>query len=110
LCNWSGNESIDEFIKKKQQETTHPSEIFQWIPYDQFENLVMPGKGDSSIICLAEWKDGYLRSYHEETHEFSRQNVKVALKYLGNCNDNSDDLLCKVREIKILLSSVRIYT
>lgn len=49
-----------------------PSEFFEWISYDQFENIKEIGKGGFATIYSARWKDGYLKSYNEEFHEFSQ--------------------------------------
>jgi hypothetical protein len=99
LCTWSGNKAIDDFIKEKQQNITHPSEFFEWISYDQFENMVEIGN-ESPSIYSAKWKNGYLWSYNEENHEFCRNEGFVALKCLVNSyNDDSVVLLHEVYSI-----------
>jgi hypothetical protein len=96
LCTWSGNKKIDNFIKEKQQEATSSFEFFEWIPYDQFENVKNIGRREFVTIYSAIWKNGYLFEYNEETHKFSRyKNTKVVLKCLNN-SKYIDDLFNEV--------------
>lgn len=96
LCTWSGNKKIDSFIKEEQQGVISSFEFFEWIPYDQFENVKSIGKREFVTIYSAIWKDGCLNNYNEETHEFSRnKNTKVVLKCLNN-SKYIDDLFSEV--------------
>jgi hypothetical protein len=74
-----------------------PSEFFEWIPYDQFENIKEIGRGGFATIYSARWKDGNLESYNEEFHEFSRhRNFQVVLKCLNDSKDISESFLHEV--------------
>src|ERR1700761_824974 len=48
FANWtSKNEKIDDFIQKKQLNISHFNElIFEWIPYNQFDDIKELSKGD----------------------------------------------------------------
>jgi hypothetical protein len=98
FCTWSGDKAIDDFIKEKQQNVTHPSEFFEWISYDQFENIKKLGKGEDFTIYSAIWKNGYLYEYNEENQEFIRhKNMEIVLRCLDNLKDINEDLFRKVQ-------------
>src|SRR5688572_11349132 len=61
FTNWtSENKEIDDFIQEKQLKINKWYDIvFEWIPYNQFDNIKKTGKDDFDI-CLAMWKDGPL--------------------------------------------------
>ncbi|EXX59894.1 hypothetical protein RirG_184910 [Rhizophagus irregularis DAOM 197198w] len=62
LLNWtSGNEKIDNFIQEKQIEINDPSEIvFEWIPYNQINNIKEVNNNKFSTVYSAKWMDGPL--------------------------------------------------
>src|SRR5688572_14021404 len=62
FTNWtSGNEHINKFIQERQLEVNHYDDIiFEWIPYNQFNDIKEMSRDKSAIICLAVWKDGPL--------------------------------------------------
>src|SRR5581483_12090137 len=46
LSKWtSGNEIIDEIIKKAQFEAKYNTKYVEWIPYDEFDKIKQIGKG-----------------------------------------------------------------
>src|SRR5438128_1812059 len=62
FTNWtSGNEQLDDFIQKKQLKINYSDIIFEWIPYNQFNDIKEIGKGGTAIVYSAIWKDGPLR-------------------------------------------------
>src|SRR5215211_5649856 len=63
FTNWtSGNEKIDDFIQEMQLKTDKYNDIlFEWIPYNQFNNIKEIGKGGFATIYSAIWKDGLLK-------------------------------------------------
>src|SRR4051794_35689536 len=62
FTNWtSGNEKIDDFIQEKQLKIKgYRSIIFEWIPYNQFNDIKESSKNDLATICSAMLKDGLL--------------------------------------------------
>src|SRR5207247_8861083 len=86
FVNWtSGNEKIDEFIQKMQLKIIGPSDIiFEWIPYDQFNDIKEITKKDLDKINSAIWKDGPL-NYNINKYKYERdQNKEVTLKLVHN--------------------------
>src|SRR5688572_12354590 len=79
--NWiSGNEMIDNFIQKMQLEINDSwDEVFEWIPYDQFNDIEEIGRGDFAIVYSAIWKDGPL-NYSESNKKYTRKSDKKVLK------------------------------
>ncbi|EXX69300.1 Rad53p [Rhizophagus irregularis DAOM 197198w] len=82
FTNWtSENEKIDNLIQEMQLEINELDDmIFEWIPYDQFDDIKEIGEG-SDKVHLAIWKDGPL-DYDKNKNEYTRkqQNKKVVLK------------------------------
>ena len=67
----SGNEKIDDFIQEMQLKISDYNDIiFEWIPYNQFDEIKEIGKGGFATIYSAIWKK-----------------KKVALKRLDNSQD-----------------------
>ena len=52
--------------------------IFEWIPYNQFEEIEEMGKDNKSAI----WKDGPLYYSHNKNIYVIKKSMKVVLKYL----------------------------
>ncbi|EXX74255.1 kinase-like domain-containing protein [Rhizophagus irregularis DAOM 181602=DAOM 197198] len=83
FADWtSGNEKIDDFIKKMQLKLNEYGDmIFEWIPYNKFIDVK---EIENSVFATAIWKDGPLyyskirRNYKRESDE------KILLKYLYN--------------------------
>jgi len=65
--------------------------VFEWIPYDQFDNIKNVNKDG-----LAIWKSGPL-NYNLSENEYIRiQNQKVGLRYLYNSQNMISQILNKV--------------
>ncbi|POG64521.1 kinase-like domain-containing protein [Rhizophagus irregularis DAOM 181602=DAOM 197198] len=98
----SGNQKIDDLIQEMQSKINEPSDkIFEWIPYDQFNDIKKVGEGRFAIVYSAIWKNGPLR-YDIEKQEYTRnKNVKVALKCLNNSQIISDRFLNEVKAYPI---------
>src|ERR1043166_28395 len=62
FTNWtSGNEKIDDIIQAMQLKIKRKEDIvFEWIPYNKFDNIEEINKGDFATVYLAVWKDGPL--------------------------------------------------
>ena len=84
----SGNNDIDNLIRKCQMETIAPNKIIEWIPYNNLQNIKYLTKGGCSEIYTADWIDGCYEEWDSKErqlkreHEFETQ--AVALKKLEN--------------------------
>jgi hypothetical protein len=96
LINWiSGNETIDDFI----QEMLNKNTIFEWIPYNQFNEIREIGKNNSKLVLYsAIWKDGpfWFNNYEGYTRY---PNKEVVLKSLQNSQNTMEFL---INEVQIL--------
>jgi hypothetical protein len=83
FTNWiSDNEVIDNLIQEMQLEINELDDIiFEWIPYDQFNDIKEIGEEGFDKVYSAIWKDGPL-NYDKFENEYTRnqQNTKVTLK------------------------------
>jgi hypothetical protein len=98
FINWtSGNEKIDELIQEMQLKiNTWNDGIFEWIPYDQFNNIKEISKDDSATIYSAIWINGPLE-YDDDEKEYNRvSNKTVALKCLHNLQNITNEFLNEV--------------
>ncbi|GES73544.1 kinase-like domain-containing protein [Rhizophagus clarus] len=98
FLSWSGNKKIDDFVKELQSKIEDPDNniIFEWIPYNQFSDIKEVGNGGFATVYSAIWKDGLLE--YEYNYGWTRtSNTKVALKYLINSQDISDEFLSEVK-------------
>ena len=113
-CNWcklclindlknftSGNEKIDDLIQEMQLKVNKPDNIvFEWIPYNQFNNVKEIGEGGFAKVYSAIWKDGpllYNDKDDDSKYEYTRiQNKKVALKCLYNSQNITSEFLNEV--------------
>ncbi|EXX53694.1 hypothetical protein RirG_241590 [Rhizophagus irregularis DAOM 197198w] len=85
FINWSSeNEKLDNFIQQLQLNIDDSSDIvFEWIPYNQFNDIKEIIKNDLNVIYSAIWKDGPL--YHDKNNECIRKpNKNIVLKSLFN--------------------------
>src|ERR1044072_8481537 len=81
----SGNEKIDKFIQGMQlQIKDYDDIIFEWIPYNQFNEIKEIDKDSFTTVYSAVWKDGLLR-YNQDKEEWTRTpGYEVTLKCLSN--------------------------
>jgi hypothetical protein len=93
FINWtSGNEIIDNLI----QEMLINNTIFEWIPYNQLNEIIKTGKNNSITVYSAIWKAGPLH-YSNQYNEYKRDsNKEVALKYLQNSQNTIEILINEV--------------
>jgi len=98
LTNWaSGNEKIDNFIKKMQLKINDSSDIlFEWIPHNQFSDIEEIDKGGFATVYLAKWKDGPLYYDFNKKKYMRRSDKKVALKCLYNSQNITNEFLNEV--------------
>ncbi|GBB98102.1 hypothetical protein RclHR1_03140001, partial [Rhizophagus clarus] len=101
FTNWiTGNEKIDNLIKEMQLKIDdHRDIIFEWIPYNQFNNIKEIGKGGFSTVYSAEWKDGPL--YWNKNEYVRDSNKTIALKNLVNSHNVTDRFLNEVKAYSI---------
>src|SRR5688572_10730723 len=100
FINWtSGNKKIDDYIQEMQLSINSRYDIIlEWIPYNQFNCIKEISKGNCATVNLAMWKDGPL-SYDEEKRWTMRDSdKKVALKWLHNLQNITDEFLNEVRK------------
>ena len=96
FTNWtSGNEKVNGLIQEMQLKIEEHSDIIvEWIPYNQFGNIKEIKKDAFSTLYLAIWRDGPL-SYclHKNEYERKTKHKKVALNYLHNSQNITNELL-----------------
>ena len=94
--NWtSGNREIDDFILEIQLKiNSYYDIIFEWISYDQFNDIKEIDKDDFSIVYSATW-NGPLK-YDTSTLKYKRYRDKVALECLYDSQNNTDVFLNEV--------------
>jgi hypothetical protein len=86
----SGNEIIDDLI----QEMLINNTIFEWIPYNQFDEIIKTGKNNFITVYSAIWKDGPL---HYRYNEYKRDsNKEIALKSLQSSQNTIEILINEV--------------
>ncbi|CAB5369327.1 unnamed protein product [Rhizophagus irregularis] len=91
----SGNEKIDDFI---QEMNIHKDVIFEWIPYDQFDEIEEL-YNDGSTVYYAIWKNGPLCYVGWNFDRYTRDSSKmVVLKYLNNSLNSVDSLINEVKK------------
>ncbi|CAB5375099.1 unnamed protein product [Rhizophagus irregularis] len=97
LTNWSSkNEKIDDFIQEMQLKITTYSEIiFEWIPYDQFNDINLLSNGD---LATAIWKHGSLRYDRSNKKLIRKPGEKVALIYIYSSQNAVNKFLDEVSE------------
>src|SRR5438270_12856394 len=84
----SGNKIIDDFIHQCQILSSLPTQILEWIPFDQFENVKKLTEGGFSSIYTATWTRGSIDDYDENKKEFIYYGTDdVVLKSLNNSNN-----------------------
>ena len=97
--NTSGNEKIDELIQKMRLKINSKDDIvFEWIPYNQFDDIEEVNKGDFATIYSATLKNGplYYGYDHNDKKYTRKSDKKVALKCLHNSQNISNEFLDEV--------------
>ena len=93
---FNGNKKIDDFIKEMHLRIeSHEDVIFEWIPYNQLNNIEEISKGDLATIYSAIWNDNPL--YYDEYEYYSRKpNKKVVLRCIHNSQNITNEFLNEV--------------
>ena len=98
FINWtSGNKEIDDFIQEMQSEIKNYNDIvFEWISYNQFDNIEKLSENGFSIIYSAILKNGPLY-YNITAKKYERlSNKKVILGSLNNSQNSANKFLNEV--------------
>src|SRR5438034_4953816 len=83
FSNWtSGNNDVDNLIQQCQIETVLPSQIVEWIPYNNLRNIKYLTKGGCSEIYTANWIGGHYVEWDNKGKQLKRHGrwQKVVLK------------------------------
>ncbi|GES93962.1 kinase-like domain-containing protein [Rhizophagus clarus] len=95
----SGNKQIDCFIQEKQLQINSPRDIiFEWIPYNRFNNIKETGNDCATTV----WEDGPLNYNFNEKKWMRKSNKKVIIKYLHNTQNIIDEIISKVKSKNIV--------
>jgi hypothetical protein len=70
--------------------------MFEWIPYNQFNEIKEIVKTNSITVYSAIWKDGPLYFDFEDQKYMRDSNKEVALKYLQNLQNTIEFLINEV--------------
>src|ERR1043166_5672216 len=69
----SGNNDIDNLIRKCQIETLSPEKIVEWIPYNNLQNIKYLTKGGCSEIYTAGWINGRYKEWDSKERQLKRE-------------------------------------
>src|SRR5205809_117918 len=72
--------------------------VFEWTPFNQFNDVRETGKGESVTVYLAIWKDGLLKYNIHEGKYTRKREEKVILKCLHNAQSIPIEFLNEVRD------------
>jgi hypothetical protein len=96
-CQISGNKKIDDFIQEKQLMIKDSNDIiFEWIPYNQFNDINKTDKNDLIMVYSAIWKDGPLHYSNLNDNYERNSNKQVTLKYLHNLTGSTEFVINEV--------------
>src|SRR5436190_1252641 len=98
FISWSsGNENIDNLIKEMRLRIDYYDDIvFEWIPYNQLNNIEEVEKDEFSTVYLAGWEMGplYYNTYKKKYERWSDK--KVALKCFNSSQGITNEFLNEV--------------
>ncbi|EXX62249.1 Rad53p [Rhizophagus irregularis DAOM 197198w] len=96
------NEKVIDFIQQMQLKVNyHYDVVFEWIPYNQFNDIEEVGEGGFSTVYSAIWKDGPLYFDDNKMEWIRKINKKVALKCLHNSQNINEKFLNEAKEYSI---------
>jgi hypothetical protein len=98
ILNWtSGNEMIDNLIQEMHLKINHYKDnIFEWIPYNQFNDVKKIHEGESVTVYLAIWNEGPLCYDYYEGKWTRISNRQVTLKCPYNSQNITNEFLNEV--------------
>jgi hypothetical protein len=99
--NWtSGNDNIDNLIRKCQMETLRPDKIVEWIPYNNLRSINYKTRGGFSEIYTADWIDGGYDEWISKEKQLKRKGGhKVILKRLESVESANRSWFEEVRKL-----------
>jgi len=105
FSNWtSGNDEIDNLIKKYQMETLIPHTVIEWIPYNNLRNVKYLTRGGCSEIYTADWIGGWYHRWDSNKQQLERLGTeKVILKRLTNIESANRSWFEEVCQFKIII-------
>ncbi|CAB5377550.1 unnamed protein product [Rhizophagus irregularis] len=77
--------------------------IFQWIPYNQFDEIIETGKNCFMTVYSAKWNNKRIRNYERDS------NKEVILKCLHNSQNPIDSLIYEVKKYYCRHKFLKIY-
>ncbi|GBC41343.1 kinase-like domain-containing protein [Rhizophagus irregularis DAOM 181602=DAOM 197198] len=91
--NWtSGNKNIDEFIQQSQLNAVHYKKYFEWIPFENFRDIVYITRGGFGKIYLAEWPEGYIEYWDiKNGKELIKSHLQIYLFDVIQCYGITQD-------------------
>jgi hypothetical protein len=90
------NEKINDFIQERQLNINFYDVIFEWIPYNQFDEIEETCKNSSITVYLAIWRNGPLHKKDRWSSYTRDSNKEVALKCLHSLQNPVDSLINEV--------------
>ncbi|UZO16993.1 uncharacterized protein OCT59_008359 [Rhizophagus irregularis] len=95
----SGNKNIDDFLQKKKLGFRNYNDIiFEWIAYNQLNEIKETGKNGLITVYSAIWKDNRPLLYHGKHLNYKGSNKKVALKCLHNSQESINSLINEAKK------------
>ncbi|CAB5395738.1 unnamed protein product [Rhizophagus irregularis] len=94
----SGNEKIDDFIQERKLNINSFDVVFEWIPYNQFNEIKETGKNGSMTIYSAIWGNGPLHFHYGHSKYTRESNKEVVLKFLHNLQNPVDSLINEAKK------------
>jgi hypothetical protein len=100
---WSSeNEKIDNLIQEMRFKiNSYDDIVFEWIPYNQFNEIRKICINNFTTVYSAKWNDGPLY-WNKQNEKYMRNSNKgVFLKCLHNSQNPIESLINKVRNIYV---------
>ncbi|CAG8627798.1 153_t:CDS:2 [Paraglomus brasilianum] len=95
----SGNEVIDEMIRKSQLNAADELNYLEWVNYDEFEDVQLVVESELGKLYTAIWKTGPRIKYNQDLGEWMRDNdITIALKELNDSTNMTDDYIRKIEQ------------
>jgi hypothetical protein len=104
----SGIELLDNFISKIQESSSN-SQYFEWIPYEQFEDIKSLSHSGLSNIHIAKWINGPIIDKHEQKRNGPLIVILKTLNWEKNDLELSTSMLnqvCKEGNRKLFFSMI----
>ncbi|CAB5396515.1 unnamed protein product [Rhizophagus irregularis] len=91
----SGNEKIDNFIQERQLKITNNNDdiVLEWIPYNQFNEIMETGKNNLITVYSAIWKDESIDSLINEAKKYPIKHKTFHVLYGISQNPDTGDYI-----------------